>query len=103
VTIELPTLVANALDLQPKVTQRCVAGKAYLAVSVKNADDVAADVQIATAYGSKTLTGLKAGATVTSTFNSRLTAAPDGEIEVTGTAGDLTFTGTVEYSAHSCG
>lgn len=103
VTIELPTLVANALDLQPTVTQRCVAGKAYLAVSVKNADDVAADVQIATPYGSKTLTGLKAGATVTSTFNSRLATAPAGEIEVTGTAGGLVYSGTVEYSAHSCG
>jgi len=103
VTVELPTLAAQTLDLQPIVTQRCVAGKSYLAVSVKNADDVAADVEITTAYGSKTLTGVKAGATVTSTFNSRLVVAPDGEIEVTGTAGDLAYSGTVQYSAHSCG
>ena len=103
VTIELPTLVADALDLQPTVTVRCVAGKSYLAVSVKNQDDVAADVVIATPYGSKTLSGVKAGATVTSTFNTRLATSPDGEIEVTGTAGTLAYSGTVEYSAHSCG
>jgi hypothetical protein len=103
VTIELPTLVTNTLDLQPTITQRCIAGKAYLVVSVKNAEDVAADVEITTPFGSKTLTALKAGGTVSSTFNSRLPHLEAGEIEVTGTAGDLAYSGTVAFSAHDCG
>lgn len=103
VTIELPRLVANTLDLQPTVSQRCIAGKAYLVVAVKNADDVAADAQITTPFGSKTLSGLKAGGTVSSTFNTRLPLVEAGEIEVTGTAGDLTYSGTLEFSAHTCG
>ena len=102
-TIELPRLVGDTLDLQPTVTQRCVAGKSFLAVSVKNAADVAADAEIVTTYGSKTLKGIKAGGTVSSAFNSRLVDNPAGEITVTGVAGDLTYSGTVAYPAHSCG
>ena len=40
VTVELPTLAGNTLDLEPTVASRCVAGKVYLYVSVRNADDV---------------------------------------------------------------
>ena len=103
VTIELPRLVADTLDLQPTVSQRCIAGKAYLVVAVTNADDVAADAQITTPFGSKSLSGLKAGGTVSSTFNTRLPLVEAGEIEVTGTAGDLTYSGTLEFAAHTCG
>ncbi|WP_222115666.1 OmpL47-type beta-barrel domain-containing protein [Microbacterium sp. SLBN-146] len=102
VTIELPTLSAEALDLEPTVTQRCIAGKAYVAVSVKNADDVAAMVEIDTPYGSKTYAAVAAGRTVSVAFASRAPSIGAGEVEVTGTAGELGYAGTVEYDAHSC-
>lgn len=102
-TVELPTLVADGLDLQPTVGQRCVAGKTYLAVSVRNADDVAADVTVQTAFGSKTLTGVAPGKAVTSTFATRALGVVAGEVTVTGSAGDATYEGTVAYPAFNCG
>ena len=103
VTVELPTLVADGLDLQPTVGQRCVAGKTYLAVSVRNADDVAADVTVQTAFGSKTLTGLAPGKATTATFATRALGVVAGEVTVTGSAGDATYEGTVAYPAFNCG
>lgn len=103
VTVELPTLVADGLDLQPTVGQRCVAGKTYLAVSVRNADDVAADVTVQTAFGSKTLTALAPGTASTATFATRALGVVAGEVTVTGSAGDATYEGTVAYPAFNCG
>lgn len=103
VTVELPTLVADGLDLQPTVSQRCVAGKTYLAVSVRNADDVPADVTVQTAFGSKTLTGVAPGTAATSTFATRALGVVAGEVSVTGSAGDATYEGTVAYPAFNCG
>ncbi|WP_164861707.1 OmpL47-type beta-barrel domain-containing protein [Microbacterium sp. CPCC 204701] len=103
VTVELPTLVADGLDLQPTVSQRCVAGKTYLAVSVRNADDVAADVTVRTAFGSKTLSGVAPGTAATSTFATRALGVVAGEVTVTGSAGDATYEGTVAYPAVNCG
>ncbi len=102
-TVELPMLTSDTLDLQPTVSQRCVAGKVYLVVSVRNADDVAAKVTIASEYGSKTIASVKAGASTTTTFTSRLTTVEPGEVSVTGSAGDASYEGTASYSAHSCG
>lgn len=103
VTVELPTLVDDGLDLQPTVGQRCVAGKTYLAVSVRNAGDVAADVTVQTAFGSKTLTGVAPGTAATSTFATRALGVAAGEVTVTGSAGDATYEGTVGYPAFNCG
>lgn len=105
VTVELPTLVGGGLDLQPTVTQRCVSGKVYLAVSVKNAGDAPAKVEIETEFGSKTIASLKAGGTTTSTFGARTVGVSGGDVSVTGStaADDATYEGTVAYQAFSCG
>lgn len=103
VTVELPTLVADGLDLQPTVGQRCVADKTYLAVSVRNADDVAADVTVQTAFGSKTLSAVAPGTAATATFATRALGVVAGEVSVTGSAGDATYEGTVAYPAFNCG
>lgn len=104
VTVELPTLVGDTLDLQPKVSQRCVVGKVYLAVAVRNADDVAADVTVQTAYGQKTFTAVAAGSTVSATFTPRTVGIAAGEVTVTGSgADDAAYEGSVAYSAFSCG
>lgn len=102
-TVELPRLVDRTLDLRPTVVQRCVAGKVYLAVSVRNGDDVAADVDISTPYGAKTLAGVAAGGAVTSTFAARTVGVGAGQVQVQGSAGDLAFEGSVPYPAFSCG
>ncbi|WP_169581970.1 MULTISPECIES: Ig-like domain-containing protein [Microbacterium] len=104
VTVELPTLVGDTLDLQPTVLQRCVAGKVVLAVSVRNADDVAADITVSSSFGKKTFTGVKAGATASVAFTTRTLGVSGGEIAVTGTAGpDATYEEDVAYPAFSCG
>lgn len=104
VTVELPTLVGDTLDLQPKVSQRCVVGKVYLAVSVRNADDAPADVTVQTAYGQKTFTAVAAGSTVSATFTPRTVGVSAGEVAVTGSgAEDASYEGSVAYPAFSCG
>lgn len=104
VTVELPALVGDTLDLQPTVLQRCVAGKVVLAVSVRNADDVAADIAVNSSFGKKTFTGVKAGATVSVAFTTRTLGVSGGEIAVTGAAGpEATYEEDVVYSAFSCG
>ena len=103
VTVELPRLVAGELALEPSVAQRCVAGKAYLAVSVRNADDVAADVTVETAFGSKTFTDVAPGKAATSTLATRALGVIAGEVSVTGTAGDATYERTIAYPALNCG
>lgn len=103
-TVELPMLTGDTLDLQPTVTQRCVAGKVYLVVSVRNADDVAAQVTISSDYGSKTIASVKAGGTTSTTFSTRTASIGTGEVSVTGSAGDdATYEGTASYAAHTCG
>ncbi|MCC2031472.1 OmpL47-type beta-barrel domain-containing protein [Microbacterium allomyrinae] len=104
VTVELPTLVGDTLDLEPSVSYRCVAGKVTLVVSVKNGADAAAGVTVETAFGQKTLTAVKAGGTVSSTFASRVAGVAAGEVTVTGsTAAGDEYEGTVSYPAYSCG
>ncbi len=58
-----------ALDVV--VTPRCLAGKAYLAVAATNASDVAADVTIATAFGSRAVAGVAPGAAAYQSFAAR--------------------------------
>ena len=104
VTVELPTLVGDALDLRSTVSPRCVAGKVHLVVAVHNADDAAAEVMVETPYGKKTVASLTAGATVSSTFASRTVGIPAGEVTVTGSSSDdSSYEGTVSYPAFSCG
>ncbi|MDY0908609.1 OmpL47-type beta-barrel domain-containing protein [Microbacterium sp. CFBP9034] len=103
-TVELPTLVGETLDLQPVVSQRCVAGKVVLVVSVRNADDVAAEVQVTTAYGSKTFASVKAGGTSSASFTARTVGVATGQVTVAGSSADgLEYAGSVSYPAFSCG
>ncbi|WP_171013223.1 Ig-like domain-containing protein [Microbacterium sp. 2FI] len=104
VTIELPTLVGDTLDLVPTVTQRCVAGKVVVVVSVRNAGEVPATVSVETAFGSKTFTGVKAGGTASAAFTTRALGVGAGEVSVAGSAtGDLSYEGRTSYPAFSCG
>ena len=96
-------MVQDELDLVPTVATRCVAGKVYLAVSVENADDVAADITVSSPFGSKAFAAVKAGGAASIAFNSRLVSAEAGAVAITGTAGDATFERSVPYGATLCG
>ncbi|QIG39627.1 hypothetical protein G5T42_09120 [Microbacterium sp. 4R-513] len=102
VTVELPTLTEQSLDLTPTATTRCVAGKVTLVVSVRNGEDFAADVVVKTPYGEKSVTA-KAGATVSSAFSSRLVSVGPGSATVTASGDDRAYAGTAAWSAASCG
>jgi hypothetical protein len=103
-TVELPTLVGDRLELVPSVVQRCVAGKVLLAVAVRNADDVAADITIQSVFGTKTFAAVKAGGTVSTTFSTRTLGVSAGEVGVSGTgADDTAYQGSAGYGAFSCG
>ncbi|MCW3493419.1 OmpL47-type beta-barrel domain-containing protein [Microbacterium sp. SSM24] len=103
-TVELPSLTGDSLDLVPAVVQRCVSGKVLIAVTVRNADDVAADITVESAFGSKTFAAVKAGGTVSTTFSTRTLGVSGGEVAVSGTGTDDTaYHGSAQYGAFTCG
>ncbi|MGN7187873.1 family 43 glycosylhydrolase [Microbacterium enclense] len=77
---------APALTIEPSASTRMIAGKAYVVATVKNADDVAVDLVITSEYGTKKITGVQPGRTVSATFTSRRASVPAGEVTVTATA-----------------
>ncbi len=94
-----------ALDVV--VTPRCLAGKAYLAVAATNASDVAADVTIATAFGSRAVAGVAPGAAAYQSFAARATVLEAGSVTVAATATvdgeEVSSEEVVEHAAHTCG
>ncbi|MBS1906455.1 MAG: Ig-like domain-containing protein [Actinobacteria bacterium] len=102
VTVELPARAAGALALDTSATGRCVAGKAQLVVTVRNTDTAAADVELTTPYGSKTV-ALAPGKGTSSAFSSRAAQFAAGQITVSGSAGDRSYTGSLGYAAVTCG
>ncbi len=68
---------------------RFIGGSAYLAVRVVNDHDAPVDVEIETAHGSKTFTGVAPGKSAFQQFPVRAAALPAGEVTVS-------VTGTVE-------
>lgn len=77
---------------------RCVAGKAVVVATVKNAAAATAEVTVSSAYGSRTVS-VAAGASASATFTTRLGTLPEGS--VTASSGGATTTGA--YSARTCG
>lgn len=71
--------VTFGLDVSAAVANRCVAGKVTQIATVTNGDTVAADVTIAGAFGSKTVT-VAAGKTVSTTFSTRATTVEAGSM-----------------------
>jgi hypothetical protein len=94
--------VALALDITATGATRCVAGKVIEVVSVTNADDVAATVVIAGAYGSKTIT-VAAGKSVSATFTTRLASIAADTVSITAQSADgRSHTSTVTVAAAGC-
>ncbi|WP_206024959.1 immunoglobulin-like domain-containing protein [Micromonospora zingiberis] len=86
---------------------RCVAGKAYLAVQVRNDHDAPVDVVLATAYGERSVVAVAPGANAFQQFATRAASVPAGTatVRATGTVDghDVTTIRTTDYLAASCG
>lgn len=97
---------ARELSYAPVAETRCTAGKGFVGVTVKNTDTVAVDVQIETAFGSKTFTGVQPGKNAFNQFATRLTSVEAGQASVTVSATvdgqKLTSTKKLDYAATSC-
>ncbi|WP_345801375.1 glycoside hydrolase [Microbacterium sp. AZCO] len=98
--------VAPALSASVSATTRCVAGKIQLAVAVENTDDIALDVAITTAYGTKKIDALGAGKKTSAAFATKLASIPDGsaEVKVSATIEGKAVQATLPaaYSAATC-
>lgn len=101
-TVLLPSKGSTALDLEVSATSRCVAGKAQLVVSVRNADDVDAEVEIATPFGDKTV-DLASGKSTSSSFSVRAGALAEGTVQVSGVAGDRAYSASTLFASRTCG
>ncbi len=92
----LVTKTTNAPDAALKAdataSTRKLAGKVYITVDVTNTSSVVTDVAIATAYGSKTFTGVQPGKKVSVSINTTRSSIPAGQATVT-------LSGTVNGSA----
>nr|BFF10162.1 hypothetical protein GCM10025699_14650 [Microbacterium flavescens] len=94
--------ISFGLELTASATTRCISGKVTEVVSVTNADDAAATVRIAGAYGSKTVT-VAAGKTVSASFTTRVASIAAHAVSITGEAADgRTHTSTVTVAAATC-
>lgn len=84
------TATTAALKLQATAVTRCTGGKVVVTASVKNNDDLPADVTVTSAYGSKTFNGVAGGATVSAAFSTRQPSISAGTISAAGTGVDDT-------------
>jgi hypothetical protein len=90
-------------ELDATVSTRCAAGKVLLTASVRNDGDTAADVVVATAYGTKTLAAVVPGGTVSAVFTARAASIAAGTATVTGTDAKGETELAVSYASASCG
>jgi len=105
----LVTKTTNAADAVLKAdataSTRKLAGKVYITVDVTNTSSVVTDVAIATAYGSKTFTGVQPGKKVSVSINTTKSSIPAGQATITlsGTVngGPVTQKITASYNAQN--
>lgn len=100
------TVNASSLTVDVSTSSRCVASKAVLTVTAVNTSTVPVDLTIATAYGSKTVTGVAPGKSAFHAFTTRLGALPTGSATVGATAtvdGEtVSSEQVVSYPARGC-
>jgi hypothetical protein len=94
--------VSLSVDIVTTAATRCVAGKVAEVLTIRNVDSVSADVTIADAYGSKTVT-VASGKSASVTFTTRLASVAAHAVTVAATATDgRTHASTVTVAAASC-
>lgn len=89
------------------VATRCIAGKAVITVTGRNAESLPVDIAISTPYGEKVFTGVQTGKNSFQAFASRLKEMPAGTVTVVGSAliegQPAASTTSVAYEAMTCG
>ncbi|WP_082509479.1 ricin-type beta-trefoil lectin domain protein [Microbacterium sp. Leaf179] len=103
---ESPRSAASASVTTPaftvKAESRCVGGKAYVLMSLRNNGQTPLKATMASTYGDKSFTQVGTNKTVAATVNSRVTSLPSGQVTATVEVGDNSWTRTAPYSALSC-
>ena len=86
---------------------RCIAGKAYVAVQVKNNDDTAVSAELTSPFGTKTVASVAPGKVTSHVFTTRQVNLSAGEVSVTARASvdgqPVQSRVSAAYAAHSCG
>jgi len=94
------------VDVDLSVQTQCLASKAYVRVSAKNAGSIASAVSLSTAYGAKAAATTPVGKGAAAAFNSRVAQLPAGSVSATISATvdgvPISLTKSVEYDALSC-
>ncbi|SDT24851.1 family 43 glycosylhydrolase [Actinoplanes derwentensis] len=77
---------------------RCLAGKAYVAVTARNGHSAAVDIELATPYGNRKVSNVAPGSSAYQSFNTRLTSLPAGAASAAVGAGVV----NADYPAINC-
>ncbi|QHC64281.1 family 43 glycosylhydrolase [Rathayibacter festucae] len=94
-----------ALQLAATSSVRCVAGKPVLTTTVKNTDDLPADITVTTASGTKTFPAVAGGKNATASFTVRQPTLAAGSASVAGAGVDdagRAATQSAAYPAITC-
>lgn len=98
ITVALP-----ALKIEATATSRCVAGKLQLVTTVKNVNDRPVQVDLDSAYGSKSFADVQPGKSVSTAFATRSTSLAAGTVVVAVAAEDgRTHEVETGFSAATC-
>ncbi|WP_258401873.1 glycoside hydrolase family 43 protein [Micromonospora noduli] len=99
--------VLAALPVTATAQVRCLSGKAYLAVQVRNDSDEPVEITVETPYGNRSFAAVAPGANVYQSFNTRASSVAAGSATVRATgvvAGrDVTTVHAAQHPASACG
>ncbi|KQR86380.1 leucine-rich repeat protein [Microbacterium sp. Leaf179] len=93
-----------AIGVEPTATTKCVAGKAYVYLTVKNTGTASLSLQLTSAYGAKAVPSLAPTKSTSASWTSRLKAMPAGAVTVLARSSDgQVSTVSAPYAALTCG
>ncbi|MEX5713011.1 hypothetical protein AB1484_33380, partial [Parafrankia sp. FMc6] len=92
----------DTIPLDVTAQTRCIAGKAYVAVTAVNDDTASAAVTITTPYGTKAFPEILPGKTAYQSFNTRAASIQAGTVTVTATRDGQTSNYQAPYTAATC-
>lgn len=98
-----PRPVPPSVSVSVTPSSRCIAGKALLVLSATNTSAIPANLEVATAYGTKRFTDVAPGKAVSATFSTRLGAMPAGTVTATAEGASAARTVETGYAARTCG
>ncbi|WP_341977384.1 family 43 glycosylhydrolase [Microbacterium sp. LWO13-1.2] len=96
-----PDPVAPVVTVEATAATRCVAGKAVVVATVRNADAVVLDITATSTYGTKSF-ALATGESRSASFNTRVASLPAGSVQVTATGPTGSATVSAAYAAKGC-